>query len=94
MSGVLLERDYKNLSDIDSTKTKRFVEIVNTNSNPIKIGGLLSGLNFDSISVSYDSPTQETYSYFVGGLSGSQVATLTITYTDATKNYLNTVERA
>jgi hypothetical protein len=93
MSGVLLERDYKNLGDIDATKTKRFVEVVNSDSNPIKIGGLLSGLTFDSISVTYDSAIQETYRYYTGGIAGTLVATLTVIYTDATKNFLNTIER-
>lgn len=40
MSGVLLERDYKNLAEIDATRWKRWVEVVNSNLNPIPVSSV------------------------------------------------------
>jgi len=44
---------------------------------------------YDYVSVSYPSPTQEVYTFKVGGVSGTTVSTVTINYTDATKNNLS-----
>ena len=39
MSSVYSERDYKNLEMIDSTKSKRYVEVVNDSGSPLPIAG-------------------------------------------------------
>lgn len=43
---------------------------------------------YDSIGVTYTSVTIEEYAYYLGGLSGTLVSTVTVTYTDSTKNQL------
>jgi hypothetical protein len=48
---------------------------------------------YDSIAVAYPSGTQEVYSYYVGGLSGTLVGTLTLNYTDSTKANLANAAR-
>lgn len=45
-------------------------------------------LPFDAITASYPSATQEVYETRTGGIGGSVVQTLTVNYTDASKNVL------
>ena len=46
---------------------------------------------YDFISVAYPLDTQEIYTYKTGGSGGTVVATITVNYTDATKNTLSNV---
>lgn len=48
---------------------------------------------YDTISYANTSATVDTYSYFSGGVAGALTATVTITYTDTTKNQVSTVVR-
>ena len=48
---------------------------------------------FDAIAVGYPTASQETYTYKIGGVAGVTVATVTVTYTDATKTILTSVAR-
>lgn len=50
-------------------------------------------LAFDSITAEYPSATQEIYKSRTGGTSGTVVQTVTINYTDATKNLILNVAR-
>lgn len=49
--------------------------------------------NYDYVSVSYDSATQETYTFKSGGSGGTTVATIVIVYTDSTKANISTVTK-
>jgi len=44
--------------------------------------------SFDAIGATYPTATTEVYSYYTGGLAGTLVATVTVTYTDSTKEVL------
>lgn len=57
------------------------------------VSGSFVTVQFDSLQVTYTSATIETYQFFTGGLSGTLVATLTVTYTDSTKANLSSVVR-
>ena len=57
------------------------------------LGTLLEGLEYDYIAAAYPSGTVETYTYKSGGSGGTTVATITVTYVDATKAELVSVER-
>lgn len=48
---------------------------------------------YDYVSVAYPLTTTEVYTFKVGGAGGTTVATVTIVYTDATKENLSTVTR-
>lgn len=48
---------------------------------------------FDAVTYTATSSTVETYRYYTGGTAGSLVATVTVTYTDATKTVLTSVVR-
>lgn len=48
---------------------------------------------YDYVSVAYPLTTTEVYTFKVGGTGGTTVATVTIVYTDATKENLSTVTR-
>lgn len=56
------------------------------------VAGLLSE-TYDYVSASYPSATQEIYTFKIGGSGGTTVATITINYTDSTKNYLSSAEK-
>lgn len=45
--------------------------------------------DFDYYSVTYPSATQEVYTYKRGGASGTTVGTITINYTDGTKQFIS-----
>ena len=47
----------------------------------------------DYIAATYPTASQEVYTYKTGGASGTTVATVTIVYTDATKNVLTSVTK-
>lgn len=79
------------LNSADPTK----VEPVNV--NPVT-GGLLVEGTFGALTIpthdygeaDYPSATQEVYTFYVGGSGGTLVGTLTVNYTDSTKeNILN-----
>ena len=49
---------------------------------------------FDYISAAYPTTTQEVYTYKTGGSGGTTVATITVNYTDTTKNFITDVTRS
>lgn len=58
------------------------------------INGILDSVSFDAFSVAYPNPTTEVYSYFSGGLSGTLKMTLTVIYTDISKEYISSAVRS
>ena len=52
------------------------------------------GVDFDYIDIQQTSATVETYVYKQGGVSGTTVQTITVTYTAADKENLDKVEYA
>ena len=48
---------------------------------------------FDYISADYSAPTSDVYVYKTGGSGGVSVATITVAWTDATKEVLASVTR-
>ena len=57
-------------------------------------GSLLAGIAWDYVKATYPNTTTEVYTFRTGGSGGSVVATVTVTYTDATKEDLDEVTRA
>ncbi len=60
------------------------------NINSKTQGSLLSNINFDEITVAYPTSTKELYSYY---LTAGLVATIEVSYSDATKRVLTRVRR-
>lgn len=56
-------------------------------------GGLLDGVTFDTIVASYPDSITEVYDYKSGGISGTVEATVTVIYTNASKNFVASVVR-
>jgi len=54
------------------------------------IAGLLPDA-FDYVSCSYPTTTQEVYVYKTGGSGGTTVATITVNYTNDTKEYITDI---
>lgn len=48
---------------------------------------------FDAITATYPSTTQEVYSSRIGGIAGTIQETVTINYTDTTKNFILNLAR-
>jgi hypothetical protein len=51
-------------------------------------GDLLSGISFDYYTVDRSGATTNVWTYKTGGSGGTLVATITVTYTDATKTLI------
>jgi len=73
------------LSSIDS-------KLIDFNTTPVQTIQLFTK-PYDSIAVTYPTTTQEIYQSYVGGLSGTLQQTITINYTDTTKNFILNVVR-
>jgi len=83
---------------VKDLELKKFVESPPDSSDTavrVKISGgsgsLISGIEYDSISVTYPNALTEIFSYYINGLTGTLVATVTVGYTDATKEDISTV---
>lgn len=49
---------------------------------------------YDYVGIAYPTATSETYTYKLGGSSGTLVATVTITYVDSTKAQVSSIAKA
>lgn len=78
---------------IQQREYKKFIDAGNGETAVRIAGSFLSDIVFDAIDVGYPSATVETYEYYTGGLAGTLVATITVTYTDATKELIQSVVR-
>lgn len=84
------------LSEIDTgvrmkPQSPSTLKVTNPDGSPIG-SSLTPGTDFDCIDCQQTSATVETYVYKQGGVSGTTVQTITVTYTDSTKNDLDKVE--
>lgn len=59
----------------------------------VPVAGQIVTDKYDYISVTYPSATQEVYEFKTGGSGGTTVATVTINYTDASKDFLLNVSK-
>jgi len=57
-------------------------------------GGTLVTEEFDYIAATYPTATSEVFTYKTGGAGGTTVATVTIVYTTAAKEFISTVTRS
>ena len=80
---------------VDATGKPLNVELETDGSIPVTVkNSLTPNVDFDYIDIQQTSATVETYVYKQGGVSGTTVQTITVTYTDSTKNDLDKVEYA
>jgi len=73
------------VKEVTTTKdgTKTLLDVFNSNA--------LVNKPYDSVVVTYPTTIQEVYIFKDGGVSGTTVATITVTYTDTSKENLSTV---
>lgn len=57
------------------------------------VGGILSGIAYDYVSINYSGTTSDVYTFKTGGSGGTTVATITLGYTDSGKGTLSTVTK-
>lgn len=55
--------------------------------------GIIGGIQYDAMRIDHDTSTTESYHYLQGGLLGTIVASVRITYESASKNYIVSMER-
>lgn len=79
-------QSYTTVTDGASTEVAQRVKVFG-------LGSLLDGVSYDYIAIAYPTATTETYTYKSGGSGGTTEATITVTYVDATKAELVSVER-
>lgn len=84
------EHDYK----IDAKKVTLWGYNAATDTST-RLGGLgkLVTEPFDYIGAAYPDTVTEVYTYKTGGSGGTTVATITVVYTDSSKNFVSTVAR-
>ena len=79
----------------DSLNTREFRKFSEVGSdvaiNVNVVGGLLAGVNYDAVDVQQTSATVETYVFKTGGLAGTTVKTIVLTYTSSAKTDLDSV---
>ena len=79
----------------DSNGIPFFVIVESDGSIPVTVkNSLTPNVDFDYIDIQQTSATVETYVYKQGGVSGTTVQTITVTYVDSSKNDLDKVEYA
>jgi hypothetical protein len=71
---------------------------VTNSSSPVEPYYVFAGAfnpptNTDAMAASYPTSTEEIYQFYNGGLEGTLLATITVTYTDATKLEIQSVVR-
>jgi hypothetical protein len=82
---VRSERDYYSFEELTPQEWARRVRIYG--------GSILSNVTWDAVSVTYPDSTTEVYEFLTGGLSGSSVATVTVKYTNTSKQDILSVEK-
>lgn len=90
LPSTIQDRDFRNFSDNGDGTSSRFVKVIGDVSVG---GGLLAGVVYDFVSASYPNSVTEVYSFKSGGSGGTLTATVTVVYTDSTKDLINTVEK-
>ena len=59
----------------------------------VTTGNSLVSDSYDYVAATYPTASSEVYTFKTGGSGGTTVATVTLTFTDATKSVLSTVEK-
>lgn len=72
---------------------RKVTAIIDPSQYPLSTKSLTGDVEYDAIGASYPSSTVEVYSYYSGGLSGTLVATITVTYESSTKELITSVVR-
>lgn len=72
---------------------KKIYEVTPNAIRVTPVGALNAPPAADTIVATYPSSTVEVYSYKSGGVSGTLLATITVTYTNASKQFVSTVVR-
>jgi len=75
--------------------TRKLVEVGDELNDAIRVNAVAGGIslpNYDYVAQTQDA-THDFWTFKTGGVGGTLVATVTITYTDATKVTISTVEK-
>lgn len=76
---------------IKDLESKKYFDPGIDDEPAVRVGGtgsLVEGIIFDAITGEETAPTIETYRYYRGGTGGTLVATIVVTYSNASKNFV------
>ena len=96
-SALLMDRGFP-LGNSEDRDTRRalHVKIKNTDAESIPFSPTPNQfsppLNADSVKAEYPTTTTELYKYYQGGLTGTLLKTIRVTYTTSSKKILQSVE--
>ena len=81
---------------IEDTGGDTAVRVVNVSAaggaQDVIVKNALVTVEFDAITATFPTTSSEVYAYKTGGTSGTTVATVTVVYTDDTKEFISSVE--
>ena len=78
-------------NSLGETSVNTITEV--TNNVPVLGGSIIYGIEFDAIGATFPNATTEIYTYYEGGLAGTIQATVTVIYTNASKDSVQSVVR-
>ena len=79
------DKDNQSFTEVNGQQARRVTSV--------GIGNLLEGVIYDYVKATYPTTSSETYTYRNSGSSGTVTAVISVTYTDDTKEVLDSVER-
>lgn len=87
------QTDSKPSEGIEATSTEFSASSKNAQDVNV-LNGMLSGIEFDFVSMVIDPSTTETYTFKTGGSGGTTVATITIVYQSSSREDISTVTKS
>lgn len=77
----------------DVSGDKRALDVYSQGGEILDVSGLMDGAAYDYIAFAYPDSDTDTLTFKTGGSGGTTVATVTINYTDATKENISNIAR-
>lgn len=87
LPSTIQDRDFRNFKDNGDNTSSRYVHVVNPSTGDTS-GSILAGVEFDEIAASYPNSTTEVYVYKLATVTQ---ATITVVYTNASKDLVSSV---
>ena len=71
-----------------------WVAVKGNASGSLVMGGNLVTADYDYIAITYPTASSEVYTFKTGGSGGTTIATVSVVYTDSTKENVSTVTKS
>lgn len=94
MNNGIKDREYDKFRDAENNLSKVAVTIEQEVTNPIpvfNVGNIVPPIDTDAITVEYPTTVKEIYKFRSGGVTGTVLKIIEVSYEDSTKERLTTV---